>query len=79
MDSTPSEVTSAEKKMPSETPTLPAILDFKKQLDTVGIELIFVPIPTKATIYPDMISEHITTKVQINNSRNSITSCKKGE
>ena len=37
---------------------LPAILDFKAQLDRVDIELIFVPIPAKATIYPDMISEH---------------------
>ncbi len=37
---------------------LPAILDFKAQLDTAGIELIFVPIPAKATIYPEMVSEH---------------------
>ena len=39
---------------------LPAILDFKAQLDSVGITLIFVPIPAKATIYPEMISEHST-------------------
>ncbi|RKU12515.1 hypothetical protein C6503_17155 [Candidatus Poribacteria bacterium] len=39
---------------------LPAILDFKAQLDKVGIELIFVPIPAKATIYPEMVSEHGT-------------------
>ncbi len=37
---------------------LPAILDFKAQLDRAGIALIFVPIPAKATIYPEMISEH---------------------
>ncbi len=37
---------------------LPAILDFKAQLDRADIELIFVPIPAKATIYPEMISEH---------------------
>ena len=37
---------------------LPAILDFKAQLDKAGIKLIFVPIPAKATIYPEMISEH---------------------
>ena len=37
---------------------LPAILDFKAQLDKAGIALIFVPIPAKATIYPEMISEH---------------------
>ena len=37
---------------------LPAILDFKAQLDKADIELIFVPIPAKATIYPEMISEY---------------------
>ncbi len=37
---------------------LSAILDFKAQLDTADIKLIFVPIPAKATIYPEMISEH---------------------
>ena len=40
---------------------LPAILDFKAQLDTVGIDLIFVPIPAKATIYPDMITPYYKT------------------
>ena len=43
---------------------LPAILDFKAQLDKAGIELIFVPIPAKATIYPEMISEHGTVKAR---------------
>ena len=44
---------------------LPTILDFKAQLDSAGISLIFVPIPAKATIYPEMISEHgtVTTRV----------------
>ena len=37
---------------------LPAILDFKAQLNSAGISLIFVPIPAKATIYPAMISEY---------------------
>ena len=37
-----------------------AILDFKTQLDKAGIALIFVPIPAKATIYPEMVSEHGT-------------------
>ena len=37
---------------------LPAILDFKAQLDTADITLIFVPIPAKAAIYPEMVSEH---------------------
>jgi alginate O-acetyltransferase complex protein AlgJ len=33
------------------------ILDFKAQLDRAGIELIFVPVPPKAIIYPDAVSE----------------------
>ena len=43
---------------------LPAILDFKAQLDKAGIKLIFVPIPAKATIYPEMISEHGNSTVR---------------
>ena len=43
---------------------LPAILDFKAQLDRAGIKLIFVPIPAKATIYPEMISEHSAVKAR---------------
>ncbi len=34
---------------------LPAILDFKAQLDKAGIELILLPIPPKAVIYPDKL------------------------
>ena len=35
---------------------LPAILDFKSQLDKVGIELLVVPVPAKAAIYPDKLT-----------------------
>ncbi len=35
---------------------LPAIMDFKKQLDKAKVELIVVPVPAKCTIYPDSIS-----------------------
>jgi alginate O-acetyltransferase complex protein AlgJ len=35
---------------------LPAILDFKAQLDRKGIALLMVPVPAKATIYPEKIS-----------------------
>ena len=40
---------------------LPAILDFKRQLDLAGVELILVPVPAKATIYPDKfaVSLHV--------------------
>lgn len=32
---------------------LPAIVDFKQQLEHLGIELIVVPVPPKALVYPD--------------------------
>jgi len=45
---------------PSATPTetndpLPAILDFKSQLDEAGIDLLVIPVPPKAAIYPDQL------------------------
>lgn len=36
---------------------LPAILHFKGQLDKAGIELLFVPVPAKAAVYPEMLVE----------------------
>jgi alginate O-acetyltransferase complex protein AlgJ len=41
-------------------PTNPieALTDFAKQLKARGIEFVFVPIPVKATIYPDWLSAH---------------------
>jgi alginate O-acetyltransferase complex protein AlgJ len=36
---------------PENADPLPAILDFKKQLDALGIELILVPVPAKAFVY----------------------------
>ncbi|MCX6874590.1 MAG: hypothetical protein NTW21_12410 [Verrucomicrobia bacterium] len=35
---------------------LPAILDFKRQLDALGIGLILAPVPPKALIYPDKVA-----------------------
>ena len=42
---------------PESRDPLPAILDFKQQLDRAGIELIVVPVPAKAEIYPDKFIE----------------------
>ena len=39
----------------TEADPLPAILDFKAQLDRAGIELLFVPVPAKAAIYPGFL------------------------
>jgi len=35
---------------------LPAILDFKAQLDKAGVDLLLVPVPAKAAIYPDKLT-----------------------
>lgn len=44
---------------PENRDPLPAILDFKQQLDGAGIELIVVPVPAKAHVYPDKLVEGI--------------------
>ena len=46
---------------------LPAILDFKEQLDKAGIELLFVPVPAKASIYPEMLVDQpeISSRVDL--------------
>lgn len=46
-------VTVSKATRPENADPLPAILDFKEQLDTLGIELILVPIPAKAMVYPE--------------------------
>lgn len=38
---------------------LAPILDFKEQLDRAGIELLVVPVPAKAAVYPDRLSDAI--------------------
>lgn len=40
---------------PENADPLPAILDFKKQLDSLGIELILLPVPSKAFVYADAL------------------------
>ena len=50
---------------PEHAAPLPAILDFKAQLDKVGIELILVPVPAKATIYPEKISDQIAVPSRV--------------
>lgn len=41
---------------PDSADPLPAILDFKEQLDRAGVELLFVPVPAKTAIYPEMLN-----------------------
>jgi len=41
---------------PENADPLPAILDFKRQLDAAKIELILVPVPAKAFVYPEALT-----------------------
>lgn len=45
---------------PDEADPLPAIVDLKRQLDAAGVELLVVPVPAKAAIYPDALSDRVT-------------------
>jgi alginate O-acetyltransferase complex protein AlgJ len=45
---------------PEDADPLPAILDFHRQLAAAGIELIVVPVPPKALIYPEMLSDRVS-------------------
>ncbi|MHC4913940.1 MAG: alginate O-acetyltransferase AlgX-related protein [Planctomycetota bacterium] len=38
---------------------LPAILEFHEQLKSVGVEMLFVPVPPKSLVYPDKLSEAV--------------------
>ena len=52
------QTTSLAGKPDSRDP-LAAILDFKEQLERAGIELIVVPVPAKAHVYPDKLVQGI--------------------
>ncbi len=44
---------------PEDADPLPVILDFKEQLDKAGVELLLVPVPPKAIIYPDKLTDNM--------------------
>ena len=44
---------------------LPAILDFKRQLDSIGVELLIVPVPPKSIIYPEKVSDAVEIPIPI--------------
>ena len=45
-------------RKPENADPLPAILDFKRQLDTIGVELILIPVPPKSIVYADMLASN---------------------
>ncbi len=44
---------------------LQAILDFKQQLDLIGVELLVVPVPPKSLIYPDKVSSSTAIPIPV--------------
>jgi alginate O-acetyltransferase complex protein AlgJ len=42
---------------PEQADPLPAILDFQAQMDKAGIQLLLVPVPPKAVVYPDKVCD----------------------
>lgn len=42
---------------PRHSDPMPAILEFRNQLANRGIELLLVPVPVKAAVYPELLSE----------------------
>ncbi|MBN1647173.1 MAG: hypothetical protein JW874_04000 [Spirochaetales bacterium] len=47
---------------PDEADPLPAIIDLNNQLKKKGIELIFLPVPAKAMLYPEKLDKSVTLK-----------------
>ena len=50
---------------PEDADPLPAILDFKRQLDSLGLELLVVPVPPKAIIFPEKVSEALQIPIPV--------------
>ena len=44
---------------------LPAILDFQRQLDALGVELLMVPVPPKSVIYPEKVSSTVDIPIPV--------------
>lgn len=49
--------TASKATKPEWRDPLPAILDFKDGLERAGIELLIVPVPPKAVVYPEMLDD----------------------
>ncbi len=48
---------------PDQRDPLPVILDHHRQLSELGIQLILVPVPPKAVVYPDKLSAPLATSI----------------
>ena len=50
---------------PADADPLPAIVDFKRQLDARGVELLLVPVPPKSIIYPDKADAGVEVPIPV--------------
>jgi alginate O-acetyltransferase complex protein AlgJ len=55
----------SRSRRPEDADPLPAILDFKRRLDDLGIELLLVPIPPKAVIFPEKVSDAVPVPIPV--------------
>ena len=46
----------SRSRRPETADPLPAIVDFKRQLAEIGVDLILVPVPPKSAVYPDLVA-----------------------
>ena len=61
----PEAATLSRSRRPEDADSLPAIQDFKRQLDDLGVELLLVPVPPKAVIYPEKVSDAVTIPIPV--------------
>ena len=61
----PEAAASSRSRRPEDADPLPAIRDFKRQLDDLGVELLLVPVPPKAVIFPEKISDAVRIPIPI--------------
>ena len=50
---------------PAGADPLPAILDFKRQLDARGVELLLVPVPPKSIVYPEKAAAGVDVPIPV--------------
>ena len=61
----PEVATLSRSRRPEDADPLPAIRDFKRQLDDLGVELLLVPVPPKAVVYPEKVSGALTIPIPV--------------
>jgi alginate O-acetyltransferase complex protein AlgJ len=57
--------TVSRSRRPDDADPLPAILDVKRQLDQLGVELLLVPVPPKAVVFPEKISDGLQIPIPV--------------